>query len=135
VAALIRRPRVGVGLVVRRGGDLLLVRRSGDHGVGTWSTPGGYLEFGEQPADCAVRETVEETQVKVGEPRFLAVTNDVFGDEGRHSLTLWFEADHVAGEPSPEPSEIAEVGWFSEDELPQPLFAPLRRLLAGQTIR
>jgi 8-oxo-dGTP diphosphatase len=104
VAALIRRPRVGVGLVVRREGDLFLVRRRGDHGSGTWSTPGGYLEFGEQPGDCAPRETVEETQV-------------------------------TAGEPSPEPSEVAEVGWFSEDELPEPLFAPLRRLLAGQTIR
>lgn len=127
--------RVGVGLLVRRDGELLLVLRRGTHGGGTWSTPDGCLEDGEDPAECAVRETAEETCVEVGQPRFLAVTNDVLEDEGRHSVTLWFEADHVAGEPTPAPAEVAEAGWLREQELPEPLFAPLLRLLSGETLR
>ena len=38
-------PRVGVGCIVRRGSQLLLVRRRGAHGSGTWSTPGGNLDY------------------------------------------------------------------------------------------
>lgn len=131
-----RVARVGVGLVVRRGDELLLVRRRGAHGEGTWSTPGGNLEFGEEPAICAVREAREETAVEVGAPRFLAVTNDVFEAEGKHYVTLWYEADYRAGEAAnAAPYELSEVAWFRHDELPEPLFAPLRRLLDGEVER
>lgn len=71
-------PRVGVGVVIRRGGQLLLQRRLNVHGEGTWSTPGGHLDFGESPVDCAVREAAEETGLRIASPRFLGVTNDVF---------------------------------------------------------
>ena len=84
-------PRVGVGIVIRRGGELLLQLRSGVHGGGSWSTPGGHLDPGEHPADCAVREAAEETGLRVRDPIFLGVTNDVFA-EGLHYVTLWYEA-------------------------------------------
>ena len=129
------RPRVGVGLVVRRGDELLLMRRRRDHGHGTWSAPGGYLEAGEEPAACAVREATEETRVTVGEPRFVGVTNDVFPEEGRHSVTLCFEVEYVAGTPVPDPDEVAEVAWFPRERLPEPLFPPMRRILVGETVR
>ena len=128
-------PRVGVGIVVRKERELLLVRRSGTHGSGTWSTPGGHLDFGEEPAGCAAREAEEETGVTVGHPRLIAVTNDVFAEERRHYVTLWFEAEHQAGEASPLAGyELDAVGWFPEDELPEPLFPPLLKLLNGETL-
>jgi len=130
-------PRVGVGCVVRRGGsELLLVRRSGGHGNDTWSTPGGKLDFGESPAACAVRETEEETGVRVWDPRFLGYTNDVFEPEGLHFVTLWFEADHLEGEAELKaPDEHSEIGWFRQEHLPAPLFAPFLRLLDGEFVR
>lgn len=131
-----RGPRVGVGLLVRRDAELLLVLRRGTHGDGTWSTPGGNLEYGEDPADCAVREAREETGVEVGEPRFVGITNDVLEEEGLHYVTLWYEADHRAGDGEPVAQyELAEARWFEEDDLPTPLFAPLRHLLAGEVAR
>ena len=52
---------VGVGVLVVRDGLVLLGRRLGAHGAGTWAAPGGRLEFGEQIEACAQRELAEET--------------------------------------------------------------------------
>jgi len=121
--------------VVRRGTDLLLVRRHGAHGEGTWSTPGGNLELGEEPSSCAARETEEETGVRVGSLRFVGVTNDVF-DEQRHYVTLWFEAEYAEGDAHVRASdEISELAWFDEQALPEPLFRPFRSLLEGRAQR
>ena len=128
-------PRVGVGIVVRRDRELLLVRRAGSHGSGTWSTPGGHLDFGEDPAVCGTREAEEETGVAVGPVRFVGVTNDVFAEEAKHYVTLWFEAEHESGEAAPlAADELDAVGWFHEDDLPAPLFPPLLKLLEGRTV-
>src|SRR5579864_1389729 len=54
------RPLVGVGVLVWRDGSVLLGLRRGAHGAGTWSPPGGHLEFGEEPVDCLQREALEE---------------------------------------------------------------------------
>ena len=56
-------PRVGVGVIVTKADRVLLIKRKGVHGQGTWSTPGGHLEYGESPEGCAARETLEETGV------------------------------------------------------------------------
>ncbi|MDX1579378.1 MAG: NUDIX domain-containing protein, partial [Gemmatimonadota bacterium] len=76
-------PAVGIGILIRRGDEVLLVRRRGVHGHGTWSTPGGHLDPGEDPASCARREAEEETGVSVRDVRFRAATNDIFEAEGR----------------------------------------------------
>ncbi len=130
------RPLVGVGCIVRRGSELLLVHRRGAHGEGTWSSPGGNLDFGEDPAVCAARESEEETGVQVDTPRFVGLTNDVFEAEDKHYITLWFEAEHVQGEAQVRaPDELSGVAWFPNDDLPEALFLPLRNFLAGRTIR
>lgn len=84
-----RKPiSVSVGAVLTSGRDVLLMRRAGSHGIGTWSTPGGYLEPGESFEEYARREAREETGLTLEEPEFLAVTNDVF-DDGRVFVTVW----------------------------------------------
>jgi len=131
----VTHPRVGVGCIVRRGSELLLVRRHGAHGGGTWSTPGGNLDFGEEPAACAVREVREETGIAVGAVQFVGATNDVFEAERKHYVTLWFEADYVDGDAyARADDELSEVGWFSLDELPEPLFLSMRNRLDGRAI-
>ena len=127
------RPRVGVAMLILSGDRLLLVRRKGAHGAGTWSTPGGHLEFGESPEECARRETLEEVGVEVKDVRFRALTNDVFEVERKHYITLWMEGALASGEPRiAAPFEVAEVGWFPLQSLPEPLFLPLQNLLAGR---
>jgi 8-oxo-dGTP diphosphatase len=123
-------PRVGVALILEKDGQVLLVRRQGAHGAGTWATPGGHLDFGESPAECAVREMKEEVGITAFDPVFLAITNDVFEKEGKHYITIWMKTEKFQGEPTiASRREVAELGWFSWLELPKPLFLPLQNLI------
>lgn len=123
------RPRVGVGCVVMREGRALLVksRRSGK-----WSTPGGNLDFGESPGECARRETAEEAGIEVGEPRFLAITNDVMPERGTHYVTIWMQAE-VENEEIRimDQQEISDAGWFGVDSLPEPMHPYFLNLVGG----
>ena len=130
-----RRPRVGVAVLIWRAGKLLLIQRKGGHGRGTWATPGGHLEYGEDPVACACREAREEVGVELGEVTFRAVTNDVFEESGKHYITLWMAGQITAGEPTAAAQdEVAAVGWFDLANLPRPLFLPLRNLLNGDCL-
>ena len=85
-------PKIGVAAIITRSNQVLLIQRKGPHGTGTWSTPGGHLEFGEDPQQCAIRETREEVGLEVSSVRFIGVTNDIFPESGKHYITLWMEA-------------------------------------------
>lgn len=56
-------------LFVRRGLEVLLIRKKRGLGAGKINAPGGRLEAGETPAEAAVREVLEEVGVTVTEPR------------------------------------------------------------------
>lgn len=129
-------PLVGTACFVVREGKLLLMRRLGSHGAGTWCTPGGHLDFGEAPAACAARETREETGIAVTNIRFMGITNDRFAYRGeRHYVTLWFAADYAEGDTHvAAPREADAVGWFAPGELPEPLFLSLLNLLSGNCL-
>ncbi|MDQ6659745.1 MAG: NUDIX domain-containing protein [Chloroflexota bacterium] len=127
------RPLVGVGILVRKNGQVLLMKRKNSHGAGSWSPPGGHVEFGESLESCARRETQEEAGVYITDVTFRAVTNDFFEAEGKHYFTMWMEGRYISGEAIINaPSEAAEVGWFTWNMLPQPLFLPFANLLAGK---
>lgn len=125
------RPRVGVGILVIRQGLVLLGRRRGAHGAGSWSAPGGRLEFGEDLLDCARRELAEETGLELGpEARIGPVTSNVFTDVGQHYVTVFVLAPQTHGEPrTMEPDKCEGWQWFSWQALPAPLFAPLQSLV------
>ncbi len=59
------RPFVGVGVVVLRGGEVLLIQRGKPPSVGRWSLPGGAQELGESVHETAIREVREETGVEI----------------------------------------------------------------------
>ncbi len=121
---------VGVGVLVVRDGLVLLGRRRGSHGAGTWSAPGGRLEFGEQIEACAQRELQEEAGLVARSIELGPYTNDVFEREGRHFLTVFVVARGVTGSPrNLEPHKCEGWAWFGWDQLPAPLFKPLQSLL------
>ncbi len=123
---------VGVGIIIRKGDQVLLLRRRYVHGEGSWSTPGGHLDYQETPEACAIREAKEETGLDIQNPGFVAVTNDVFSAENKHYITMWMAADYQSGEPAlAAPYESDAIGWFAWGGLPRPLFLPLQHLLDG----
>jgi 8-oxo-dGTP diphosphatase len=139
IAAAVRREhaRTGVAAVIRDGDRLLMILRSGKHGSGTWSVPGGWVDFGETWKATAEREVVEETGVIVKAGGLIGVTNDVFADDGVHSVCLWIECRWVGGEARVcEPEKCPQVQWRTLPELHSlPLFPPLARMLPVLTKR
>ncbi len=129
----VKTPRVGVGVIIERNGQVLLIKRTNVHGAGTWSTPGGHLEYGESPEECAIREVKEETGVNIGDVRFKGITNDLFEVSEKHYITIWMAGRHLSGEPVVNADgEASDIGWFSWDALPKPLFLPLQNFTEGR---
>jgi 8-oxo-dGTP diphosphatase len=77
-----KRPRVGVGVFVKKDGKILVGKRKGSHGGGTWALPGGHLEPGESFETCCKREVLEETGLIIDNISPVVFTNDVFHEEG-----------------------------------------------------
>lgn len=126
------RPHVGVAVIIAHNGRVLLLKRKGAHGEGTWAPPGGHLEFGESLEGCAIRETLEETGIQISNVQFLAITNDVFASEQKHYVTVWMEGTHASGQATVAyPDKVEEVAWVPWNQLPQPLFLPFQNLLNG----
>jgi len=124
-----QKPQVGTAIIISKDHKVLLIKRKGTRGKGTWSTPGGHLDFGETPEGCAAREAKEEVGLDVIDIQFRAVTNDVFEAEGKHYITIWMKGRSI-GEPFiAAEKEVEEIGWYAWDTLPSPLFLPLENLV------
>ncbi len=125
------RPKIGLGVyILNEESEVLLLHRRGNHGAGTWSAPGGHLEYGESFEECAIREAREEAGIEISELQFIGVRNDIFRDEKKHSVTLSMRAGKYRGEPSiMEPDVFDDIGWFSLSALPTPLFLSMERFL------
>ncbi len=121
------RPSVGIGVLVKKNGKYLFGKRVGVHGKNTWSVPDGYLEFGESFAECAAREVLEETGVKIKNIKQFATVNNVFLDERKHSITVFMTAEWNSGNPTTiEPDKFVEANWYKLSKLPEPLFLPIQ---------
>lgn len=109
----------GVTAVVVRGDEVLLVRRAD---TGAWTPVTGIVDPGEDPSDAAVRETLEEADLRVVPERLasIGVTREVVyanGDRAQY-LDHTFVMGYVSGEPSPADGENTEARWFRLDDLP-----------------
>ena len=134
------KPKIGVGfgVMLLKEGSILLGKRCTDpnkadselHGGGTWTMPGGKMEFGESFEDGAAREVMEETGIQVDKNKIklISVANDMVRDA--QFVTLGFFCDSFSGEPQAmEPDEIGEWHWFPLSALPEPLYFPSKKVL------
>lgn len=120
------RPLAGVGVLVIRDGKAPLARRKGSHGDGEYSFPGGYLELGESFEECARREVLEETGMKIKNVRFQYLGN-LKKYNGKHHVQIGLIAEWKSGEPRcNEPHKSEKWEWFDINDLPEPLFEPCR---------
>ncbi|NJN17200.1 MAG: NUDIX hydrolase [Oscillochloris sp.] len=90
-------PNVAATVVIPYQGGIVLVQRDIEPDLGIWHLPIGHAEYGEDPADTALREGEEETGLKLAQPRFLGYTHGPsYGDPRLFYLVFGFSA-HVVG--------------------------------------
>lgn len=124
-------PKIGVAsIIISNEKKILLGLRLGSHGSRTWAPPGGHLDFLESPAECATRETKEETSLDLGNVYPGPWTHDVFSSENKHYITLFMMSACKEGEVKVlEPNKCAKWVWFYWEALPMPLFLPMQSLI------
>lgn len=113
-------PKVAIGAVVGDDeGRLLLIQRA-DSGV--WLYPTGWADVGYSPAEVAVKEVREETGIRCEVIRPLAIIDGLRAGFSRIPLySIVFHCRALGGELAAHPQECLDVGWFGQDELPEPL--------------
>ena len=106
------QPIVGVGAIVFKEDEVLLVRRGKEPALGEWSLPGGVVEVGETLEEALHRELLEETGIEVEILGLSAFLERIFPDTaGRiryHYVLLDFLCRYRGGKPRAS-SDILEL--------------------------
>mmetsp|Transcript_26212 Transcript_26212/g.58710 ORF Transcript_26212/g.58710 Transcript_26212/m.58710 type:complete len:206 (-) Transcript_26212:286-903(-) len=108
-------------------GKVLLGRRQGSDGSGTFAPPGGHLEYGESLSACASREVLEETGL-ISESVHCASLINACRDSDKYHYVAPVMVCHTRGEPKNlEPTKCDGWEWYDWNgpSFPSKLFAPL----------
>jgi 8-oxo-dGTP diphosphatase len=126
----------GVGVMILNEGKVLLGKRHSDNsisksilgGEGSWTFPGGKLEYGESFEEAGIRETFEECGLNLNKIKVICVNNDK--NENAQFVTIGLFSDDFSGEAKVmEPSKIVEWKWFSLDSLPEKIYFPSKKMI------
>lgn len=116
------RPIVGIGVVVLRDKEVLLIRRARPPRKGQWSLPGGAQKTGESVVQAAAREVREETGVEIEVRGLLDVIDSIQQDpDGRvryHYTLVDVYAEWLGGEAVAD-GDAAEARWWLISDIPR----------------
>jgi 8-oxo-dGTP diphosphatase len=109
------RPEVCVGAVAVDDGRILLIRRGRGPAAGSWSVPGGRVEWGETLAEAVLRELAEETGLE-------GVCDELIGwveriGDGHHHVILDFRVTVLEADDPVAGDDAAEAAWVSLDDI------------------
>jgi ADP-ribose pyrophosphatase YjhB (NUDIX family) len=127
-------PRVGIGIVLLRRDEVLLVRRGRPPAEGQWSLPGGAQELGETAEACARRELFEETGLQAGPLHMVAHVDSIHRDEDgrvRYHYTILDFAAHYEGGELKAGDDVSDAEWVHPDRFDEfDLWPEARRVIA-----
>jgi len=120
-------PKVAAAVLVILAGRVLLVRRVNEPFRGLWTLPAGFVNGGEDPAEAAERECLEETGLSV---RVTRVFDIVSGREHLRGadFVIVYQADLLGGVMKADDDADA-VDWFDGENLPPLAFRATQKVL------
>lgn len=110
------KPALGAAALIEEGGRILLVQRAHEPYRGWWMLPAGFVEYGEDAAETAVREALEETGLRVAIEGFRGIFFGGGDPRGAAHLAV-FDARKLAGTLAAS-DDAAEVRWFRPADIP-----------------
>ncbi len=124
-----RNPVPAAGVILEREGRVLMVKRRYAPRVGAWCLPAGFMEYGETPEHCAVREMEEETGLVVRLTGLFGVYAGM--DDPRSRAVLILYTARREGGRLRAGDDATEAKWFAPARLPRTIaFAAHRQALA-----
>jgi len=120
-------PKVAAGVLVIQSDRVLLVRRAVEPFRGLWTLPAGFVNSGEDPAEAAARECLEETGLSVSVTRVFEIIAGKEHPRGA-DFVIVYEAEVLSGEMKAEDDADA-VDWFDKNNLPSLAFRATQKVL------
>jgi ADP-ribose pyrophosphatase YjhB (NUDIX family) len=109
-----KHPLIGIGVIVLKGEEVLLIKRGRPPAQNQWSLPGGGQELGETAEAAARRELLEETGLAVGRLTLIDIVDSIHRDAHGfiqyHYTILDFAALYKGGTPQAA-SDVLDVAW------------------------
>ena len=120
-------PKVAAAVLVLQNERVLLVRRVNEPFRGLWTLPAGFVNGGEDPAEAAARECLEETGLSV---RVTRVFDIVAGREHPRGadFVIVYQAEVIGGDMQADDDADA-VEWFDKNHLPPLAFRATQKVL------
>ncbi len=122
-----QNPTPAVGVILERRGEIILVRRRYQPRAGLWSLPAGFMEYGESPEETAIRETLEETGLRIELDRLQGAYKGS-SEGGNRVILLVYRARILGGRARPG-DDADDLGWFEIRRAPELAFRSHRRAL------
>ena len=126
----------GCGVILIKDNMILLGKRNEDvekansemHEEGTWTLPGGNIEYGEKFYEAGIREVKEETNLDARDLELICVQTDL--NEHAHYISVGMIAHDFSGELKVmEPDEITTWKWFNVNDLPEKIFSASKKTI------
>jgi ADP-ribose pyrophosphatase YjhB (NUDIX family) len=109
-------PKVAAAVLIQKDDRVLLVRRVNEPFRGMWTLPAGFVDAGEDPAQAAARECLEETGLDV---RITAVLDVLAGREHpRGADFIIVYSGEVLNGNLMASDDADQVEWFEMSDLP-----------------
>ncbi len=120
-------PKVAAAALIVQEGRVLLVRRVNEPHRGEWTLPAGFVNGGEDPAEAAARECLEETGLRVRVTRVFDIVSGREHPRGADFVIIYV-AEVLGGDMKPDDDADA-VEWFDKNNLPQLAFRATQKAL------
>ena len=130
------KPGLGVGVMILKDDKILLGLRNPNkekasnelNGQGTWTMPGGKVDYMEKLIDAAKRELEEETSLVATKLKLICVSDDM--TDTAHYVTAGFLVEEYLGDvKAMEPETILEWRWFDINNLPTNMYKPSKKVI------